>query len=210
MPGRVTSIPNIGIPVTIEWLSTPLTFVPMIRKAVGVLSCTVARSGTGTVAAVSSNAVYLSLFPLALCTTTPGVVSHSDSGTFHVRAAAVTNIARAAAPTRRIGNQLVGVAVLPPADCPAGWPCGLKAASGPPSPIEYFASRSPCSTRTFFHSTSISSAISIGKVVFIPWPISGFFPTIVTMPSGVILMNAFGTKLAAGGLQVSSADKGSA
>ena len=101
-------------------------------------------------------------------TTTPGVVVHSDSGTFHVCAAAVMNIARAAAPTRRIGNQLVGVAVLPPADCPAGPACGLNAATLPPSPVEYLASRSPCSTRTFFHSTSISSAISIGSVVFMP------------------------------------------
>src|SRR5262249_58311854 len=41
----------------------------------------------------------------------------SDSGTPHVCAAAVTSIARAAAPTRRIGIQLIGVAVLPPADC---------------------------------------------------------------------------------------------
>ena len=52
---------------------------------------------------------------LRVCRTTPAAVSHSDSGTFHVCAAAVTSIARAAAPTWRIGTQFVGVAVLPPA-----------------------------------------------------------------------------------------------
>ena len=46
----------------------------------------------------------------------PGMVSHSDSGTFHVCAAAVIMRARAAAPTRRIESQLLGVACEPPAD----------------------------------------------------------------------------------------------
>ena len=46
-----------------------------------------------------------------------GLVVSSDSGTFHVCAAAVTSIARAAAPTRRIGIQFCGVQLLPPANC---------------------------------------------------------------------------------------------
>ena len=55
--------------------------------------------------------------PLARWCTTPAVVSHSDTGTFHCAAAAATSIARPAAPTRRIGSQLFGIAVLPPANC---------------------------------------------------------------------------------------------
>ena len=34
--------------------------------------------------------------------------------------------------------------------------------------------------------------MSIGSIVFTPCPISGFFATIVTMPSGVIRMKALG------------------
>src|SRR3954470_4392140 len=110
----------------------------MILKSFGSFSFTVAKSGTGIAAALVRSSVYLSDLPLALCTTVPATVLQSASGTFHVCAAAVMNIARAAAPTRRIGNQLVGFAVLPPADCPA-CPCGLNVAAGPPSPVEYFA-----------------------------------------------------------------------
>ena len=100
----------------------------------------------------------------------------------------VTSIARAAAPTRRIGSQFVGVAVLPPATC--RW---------------YFVVSSvACSMRTFFQSTSSSSAMSIGSIVFTPWPISGFFAMIVTMPSGVMRMNAFGANSAAGSARASA------
>ena len=42
---------------------------------------------------------------------------HSAAGTLHDSAAAAISIWRAAAPTWRIGVQLVGVPVLPPADC---------------------------------------------------------------------------------------------
>jgi hypothetical protein len=78
---------------------------------------------------------------------------------------------------------LVGVAVLPP----AFW-------------RPYFvSSRSACSMRTLFQSTSSSSAISIGSDVLMPWPISGFFDMIVTTPSGPILMKAVGTKFAPAG-----------
>src|SRR5438094_4058125 len=112
----------------------------MILNSFGSLSFTVARSGIGSAAAFSRSSVYLSTFMLGPWTTTPGVVVHSDSGTFQVLAAALMKIARVAAPTRRIGNQFVGVAVLPPADCPA-CDCGLNAASGPPTPVQYFAPR---------------------------------------------------------------------
>ena len=79
---------------------------------------------------------------------------------------------RPAAPTRRIGSQFVGVAVLPPATC--AW--------------KRTVSSGACSTRTFFQSTSSSSAMSIGSIVLMPWPTSGFLAVIVTTPSGVMRM----------------------
>src|ERR1043165_9808366 len=100
------------------WLSTLLVGLPMILKSFGSFSFTVARSGAGTVDALSIRSLYATLRPLGVCVTTPDAVAHSDSGTPHVCAAAVTSIARAAAPTRRIGIQFCGVAVLPPADWP--------------------------------------------------------------------------------------------
>jgi hypothetical protein len=97
-------------------------------------------------------------------------VSHSRAATFQRFAAAVTSICRAAAPTLRIGVHSGGVAMLPPAT----W-------------RPYTAvSRSASSVRTCAHSTSNSSAMSIGSIVLMPWPISGFFEAIVTMLSGPI------------------------
>src|ERR1700721_2769189 len=115
--------------------------------------------------------------------TRPDAVVSWVSSTPQVCAAAVTNIARAAAPTCRMGSQLVGVAVLPPALW-AAYLAGLKSA---------------CSTLTLFQSTSSSSAISIGSMVLMPCPTSGFFATIVTVPSGAILMYVCGSGGGGGG-----------
>src|SRR5712664_3452550 len=53
--------------------------------------------------------------------------------------------------------------------------------------------------RTSFQSTSSSSAISMGSMVLTPWPISGFFAVMVTMPSAPTRMNALGVRFAGGG-----------
>src|SRR5437879_8530602 len=90
--------------------------------------------------------------------TRPEDVWHSDSGTDQDCAAAVTNIWRHAAPTRRSGSQLVGVEVLPPAR------------GGP----NFVSSRSACSMRTSFQSTSSSSAMSLGGCVLALWADLGF------------------------------------
>src|SRR5690606_5583791 len=47
--------------------------------------------------------------------------------------------------------------------------------------------------RTCSQSASISSAISIGSMVLMPWPISGFLPTMVIRLSGVMLTKALST-----------------
>src|SRR5580658_6558060 len=116
------------------------------------------------------------------CSTRPAAVEHSASGTFQVWAAALTSNWRPAAPTRRIGSQLNGVAKLPPANWSA-----------------YFvSSKSVCSIFTRFQSASSSSAISIGSMVLTPWPTSGSLAMIVTVPSASILMKLFGTCCTAG------------
>ena len=45
---------------------------------------------------------------------------------------------------------------------------------------------SACSIETASQSTSSSSAISMGIMVFTPWPTSGFLLVIVTRPSGAM------------------------
>jgi hypothetical protein len=96
-------------------------------------------------------------------------VSQSPAGTFHVWAAAATKSTRPAAPTWRMGIQLTGVAVLPP----ALWALYLE------------SSKSACSILTDFQSTSSSSAMSIGSMVRTPWPVSGFLAMMVTVPSAL-------------------------
>jgi hypothetical protein len=71
---------------------------------------------------------------------------------------------------------LIGVAVLPP----VRWTPKLDSSSGAPS------------TRTSFQSTSSSSAMIIGRCIFVPCPPSGFLARMVTMPPGAMRMNAFG------------------
>src|SRR6516162_3534075 len=44
--------------------------------------------------------------------------------------------------------------------------------------------------RTWLQSQSSSSATIIGRDVLMPWPISGFFATMVTVPSGAMETNA--------------------
>ena len=68
---------------------------------------------------------------------------------------------------QKYGFQFIGVAKLPPAN----WK-------------PYFCwSRSAWTIETASQSASSSSAMSIGSIVLMPWPISGFLPTIVTSPS---------------------------
>ena len=45
----------------------------------------------------------------------------------------------------------------------------------------------------------------MGIDVFTPWPTSGFFATMVTMPSGVMRMNAFGVNAVPVGLPCATA-----
>src|ERR1044071_344648 len=146
----------------------------MILKSLGSLSLTWSSAGAVSVAAFSKSWVYLRPLPLLAWRTVADPVLHSDSGTPQVWAAAVTKSARPEAPTWRMDSQWVGVAVLPPALCD----------------LYLSVSRLACSMRTFFQSTSSSSAMSIGSMVLTPCPISGFCATMVTLPSGRNLIQA--------------------
>ena len=98
----------------------------------------------------------------------------SLAGTFHALAAAATSIARAPAPSRRIRSNWVGVAIEPPAICTP------------------YTARLPgaCTTVTWFQSTSSSSAIIIGKLVFTPWPTSGLWAVMRMVPLASMITNA--------------------
>jgi hypothetical protein len=161
----------------------------MIRKLFGSLSVTLSSSGAGIVAARSRRSTYLSVRPVGRCDTVADAVSHSTAGTFHVCAAAPTSIARAAAPTRRRGSQWLGVALLPPAT----WL------------VNFTVSSPDCSIFTVVQSTSSSSAMSIGSIVLIPCPTSGFLAMIVTEPSGARRMKAFGENSPTGAFGASAA-----
>src|ERR1700693_4498106 len=106
-----------GFPATIAGTSTPRVGLPTILKSFESFSFTVFKSGGVIVAAFSANAPYASVRFVLMCITHPDDVSHSDSGTDQVCAAAATNICLHAPPTRRNGSQFTGVEVLPPARC---------------------------------------------------------------------------------------------
>src|SRR5215472_1219294 len=108
---------KMGWPVTIFLRSTPGCEWPMILYSLGSFSLSEARFGVGMEAALVANSPYDSDLPLHI--TRPEDVVQSDGCTPHVWAAAAMNMARAPAPTWRIGTQFVGVAVLPPALWPA-------------------------------------------------------------------------------------------
>ncbi len=169
-------MPKSGLPVSSAGLSTPVVNLPIIRYSFGSFIRRVAWSGKGSFAASAASSPYPSERPVAPCSTRPACVEHSASGTPQRAAAAAIISCRPAAPARRSGSQLIGVAIDPPANC------------GPYA----LSSRLACSTCTWLHSTSSSSAISMGSMVRIPCPISGFLASITTLPSAVTRTKARG------------------
>ena len=91
-----------------------------------------------------------------MCTTSLSRAVRSSLSTSIISAAAPTSISRADAPIRRIVPMFRGTEVDPP-DI---WKPN-------------FSSRGASRTLTSSHRAPISSATIIGRVVLIPWPISG-------------------------------------
>src|SRR5688572_33336791 len=97
-------MPNVGWPVTMARLSTPVFALPMMVKSAAGLSGTDAMSGAVIFAAVAASWPYVIDRLLARWRTEPDAAEHSFAGPPHVCAAAATNIRRTDAPTRLSGS----------------------------------------------------------------------------------------------------------
>src|SRR5439155_22775419 len=131
-------------------------------------------AGTGSFAASSASSENASRRPLPPCTTAPPSVLHSLGQTFHRVAAAVVNIARAAAAARR-RTQPSSMLPLPPV------PRSLNSALG-----------DACTILIRDQSAPSSSARIIASDVRTPCPISDLLIVSVTVPSPSIRTHPFG------------------
>src|SRR6185503_21002261 len=114
--------------------------------------------------------------------TSPLSVVSEFSGTFHVCAAAVTSIERAAAPDSRSTFHIPRTLLLPAVSC-----CPPKFG------LPYFASAPAHSVLIRDQSKSSSSATSIGIDVITPCPISSIVSMIRTVSSVLTLIQTFGS-----------------
>ena len=114
--------------------------------------------------------------------TSPLSVVSELSGTLHVCAAAVTSIARAAAPDSRSTFHIPRTLLLPAVIC-----CPPKLG------LPYLASAPTHSVLIFVQSKSSSSATSIGIDVITPWPISSIVSMMRTVSSASTLIQTFGS-----------------
>src|SRR4029453_7903349 len=115
--------------------------------------------------------------------TSPLSVVSVFSGTFHVCAAAVTSIERAAAPDSRSTFHIPRTLLLPAVSC-----CPPKLG------CPYFGSAPAHSVLILVQSKSSSSATSIGIDVITPCPISSIVSMIRTVSSALTLIQTFGSK----------------
>ena len=172
--GSVKSMPKIGLPTDdVRGCLHPESALPIILYSLAS-SFSFRVFMIGQAAGV---AAMLSQLPIALANdlSTGGRRAHARrstrvSGTPQVFAAAAISIC----PRRQLPlGASESSYSMPPGCHPSIW-------------LPYFASKSPCSTFTDFQSTSSSSAISIGSMVLMFCPISGFLETSVMVPSGEI------------------------
>src|SRR6185436_6006467 len=118
--------------------------------------------------------------------TTPLSVVQLASGTFHVCAAAVMSIDRAAAPDSRSTFHMPRTLLLPAVSC-----CPPKFG------LPYFGSAPAHSVLIFFQSKSSSSATSIGIDVITPCPISSIVSMMRTLSSALTRIQMFGSNVPA-------------
>ena len=102
MPSTFISMLYSALPVDLSYASRRFTGLPIQRNWLGSRSFTLATSGTGRSIARPASSPYVRDRPEAACTTLPGSVDNSPTGTFNACAPASSNIARASAPSRRI------------------------------------------------------------------------------------------------------------
>ena len=113
---RITARFALGSAVAMAGMALLLVNEARLAPVGGNVMLGIALSVGGLLAAAVANEPYVAVRLLARCRTTPLSVSSSAAGTLHCCAAAAKSIDRPAAPTRRMGSQLLGVALLPPAD----------------------------------------------------------------------------------------------
>src|SRR5450759_2907808 len=114
MPGSLTSIPYIILPVVLSTVSSRFSGLPAIFQSFGSLS--LMSLGTSSLAAASATLPNVVLRPEGVCVITPFDAVHSDVGTFHSLAAAWISMVRAAAPPLRTYSCEVRIPRLPPVD----------------------------------------------------------------------------------------------
>ncbi len=181
-PSNCTSMPNRARPVIFSGVSRRLVGFPMSFQSLGSLSCTV--FGAGSLAAASASSPYRARLLPAI--TTPFSVRQSAGLTPNFWAAAATSTARAVAPAWRHRSNSDQVLLEPPVICM------------PKAVWAYTGAAGACSTRILDQSASSSSATSIGRAVQIPWPISEWAISTVTLSSVPTRRKALGAKGAAG------------
>ena len=155
MPGSVTSAPYTAVPVVIGTRSIDGIFLPCHRRSSGRLMRTLAGAGIAIVRAVATSSPNGFVRPVGRCTTSCWRAKTSATSTFHWLAAAASSSARVVAPASRYLCRKSRMLVDPSVFCEP-----------------YLGSPTACSTRHLAQSASISSAMIIGIVVRMPWPIS--------------------------------------
>src|SRR5664280_386174 len=103
MPGSLTSIPYIILPVVLSTVSSRLSGFPAIFQSLGSLSLT--SFGTSSLAAASATLPNVVLRPEGVCVIALFDAVHSDAGTFHSLAAAWISMVRAADRNQAQGSQ---------------------------------------------------------------------------------------------------------
>src|SRR4051795_5587586 len=203
MPGNMTSMPYLAVPLVFGGISSCGTETPTMVYWSGVFSL-IALSSSGVKVLVilpllTTSANVIDFFDLA-CEITESLTVSSLAGTPIAVAAASVNAMRPAAPARLIASKFIIVLQLPPVIC------------APSTGSLNFGSLEASCTRMSFQDAPSSSQTICAIVDAMCWPISALPQVTVTIPSGAIAYQTLGAKLgaAAGAVAVAaSASPGS-
>src|SRR3984885_2732570 len=187
MPGSMTSMPYLAVPLVFEGISSCGTETPIMVYWSGDLSL-IALSSSGVKVLVAlplltTSANVIDFFDLA-CEITESLTVSSLAGTPIAAAAASVNAMRPAAPARLIASKFIMVLQLPPVI----W--------APSTGSLNFGSLDASCTRISFQLAPSSSQTICAMVEAMCWPMSALPQVTVTRPSGEIEYHTLGSKLA--------------
>src|SRR6266568_582576 len=196
MPGNITSMPYLAVPLVFDGISSCGTETPILVYWSGVLSL-IALSSSGVKVLVAlplltMSANVIDFFDFG-CEITESLTISSPAGTPIAAAAASVNAMRPAAPARLIASKFIIVLQLPPVSC------------APSTGSLNFGSLEASCTRMSFQDAPSSSQTICAIVDAMCWPISALPQVTVTIPSGAIEYQALGSKLALVAASASSA-----